>query len=74
MQVIDYITNPELSRPIQKHFTNMTNGTRRVEPFWTDIHTVLDAMASENTERIVELRQPLIRRLVAAIRQKPIGL
>ena len=71
---MDYITNLRLSRPIQKHCTNMTNGTRRIEAFWTDIHAVLDAMASEDTEGIVKLRQTLIRRLVAAIRQKPIGL
>ena len=69
-----YITNLGLGRPIQKHATNMTDGTRRIEAFWTDIHTVLDAMASENTEGIVKLRQTLIRCLVAGIRQKPIGL
>ena len=69
-----YITCLELSGSIQKHRTNVADGTRRIEAFWTDIHTVLDAMASENAERIIELCQTLVRRLIATIRQEPIGL
>ena len=52
----------------------MANGASRIEAFRTDIHTVLDAVASENTKGIIKLRQTLVCRLIAAIRQEPIGL
>ena len=69
-----YITQSKLSGSIQKHRTNMAYGTRRIEAFWTDIHTVLNAVASENTEGVIKLCQTLVRRLVATIRQESIGL
>ena len=71
---MEYITQLKLSSSIQKHRTNVADGTRRIEAFGTDIHTVLDAVASENAEGIIELRQTFVRRLVATIRQEPIGL
>ena len=52
----------------------MANGTRGIEAFWADIHTVLDAMASEYTEGIIKLRQTLVRRLITTIRQEAVGL
>ena len=69
-----FITQLRLSGSIQQHRTNMANGTRRIETFWTDIHTVLNAVAPENTEGIIKLSQTLVRRLIATIRQEPIGL
>ena len=69
-----YITYLNLSSSIKEHRANVPDRTRRVKALWTDIHTVLNAMASEYTEGIVKLRQSLIRRLVATIRQEPIGL
>ena len=68
------ITYLKLRSSIQEHRTNMANGTRRIKALRTDVYTVLDAVASENTEGVIKFRQTLVRRLVATICQEPVGL
>ena len=64
----------QLSRAIQQHRSNMPNGLGRVEAFGADIHTVLNTMTPEDTERIIQLSQPPLCCRVSAVRQKAVSL
>lgn len=47
------LTQPESGRAIKQHSADMTDRLGRVESFRAHVHTVLDAMAPEDTEGIV---------------------
>ena len=57
-----------------EHAADMTNGSGRVQPLWTDINAVLDAVAAKHTERVAEFGQALFGSSVAAVGQEAIRL
>ena len=67
------ITKP-LGRSIQQHRANMPDRFGGVQPLRTYIHTILNAMATEDAERIIQLGQPPLCCRIAAVRQKAVGL
>ena len=67
------ITGP-LGRSIQQHRSNVPNRLGGIQAFWTDIHTVLNAMTTENAERIIQLSQSSFCRRVSTVSQKAVGL
>ena len=52
----------------------MANRLCWIQPLGTDIHAVLDAMASEHTEWIIESREPIVGRTITAVCEEPVGL
>jgi hypothetical protein len=52
----------------------MTNCLGWIQAFWAHLHTVHNAVATENTERIIKVSQTLFGGRIAAIRQKAVGL
>ena len=52
----------------------MANGFGGIQPFWTDLHAVHNAVATEHTEGVIQVSQALFGGRVATIRQKAIGL
>jgi hypothetical protein len=52
----------------------MANRLGGVQPLWTDINAVLDAMAAEHTERVIQLGQSILTRGVTTINQKTVSL
>ena len=52
----------------------MTDRLGGVETLGTNVDAVLDAMAPENAEGIVQLRQPIISRRITTVSQEPISL
>ena len=52
----------------------MTNGLGGVKALWTDIDAILNAVAAEYTERVIQLGQALISRIIAAVCQEAICL
>jgi len=52
----------------------MANGSSRVETFRTYGNTVLDAMAAEYAEGVIQFGQTFFRCQIATIRQEAVGL
>ena len=52
----------------------MANGLGGVQPLGAHGNTVLDTVAAENTERVIQLGQAIFRRGVPAVGQEPVSL
>jgi len=52
----------------------MADCSSRVEPFWTDRNTVLDTMATEHTERVIQIGETFLSGQIATIRQETVSL
>ena len=63
-----------LACPVEQHITDMTDSSRRVQSFRANVDTVLNSMATENTERIIQLAQSLLSRCIAAVGQEAVSL
>jgi hypothetical protein len=52
----------------------MADGSCRVQPFGANRHTVLDTMATEHTEGIIQIGQSLLGGQITTVCQKTIRL
>ena len=59
---------------IKQHSADVSDGLGRIEALWTYIHAVLNTVASEDTEGVVEATQTLLASHIAAVSQEPVGL
>ena len=59
---------------IQQHGANVADRFGRVEPLWTDVDAILDAMAAENAEGVIQLCQTLFCRCIATVSQEAVSL
>ena len=63
-----------LCSPVQEHSANMPNCFGGIQALWTDVNAVLNTMAPEHAEWILKFGQPIFRRGVTTVSEKPIGL
>ena len=59
---------------IQQHGANVADRLGRVEPLGTDVDAILDAMASEHAEGVIQLCQTLFCRSIATVSQEAVCL
>ena len=63
-----------LGGAVKQHSADMADSLGGVQALWAHIHAILDAMAPEHAEGIIELGKTLLGRSISAIRQKPVSL
>ena len=64
----------ESGSAVKEHGANVADSLGGVQALWAHIHAILDAMAPEHAEGIIELGKTLLGRSISAIRQKPVSL
>ena len=63
-----------LSGTRQKHIADVPDRPRGIQALGTDVHAVLDTVATEHTEGVIESGESLVGRGIACVRQEPVGL
>src|SRR3954466_10233871 len=63
-----------LDRALDQQILDMTDSSRRIEPFRTDVDAVHDGVATEQPVRILEIIEPLVRGFITAVGKKAVRL
>src|SRR4051812_46291214 len=59
-----------LDRSLDQQILDMADGSRWIESFWADVNAIHDGVTTEQSVRIFEIIEPLVRGFVTAVGQK----